>query len=141
MRPKGSKNFSSELQKEIIAIYRKVQHEHKEKLTFAQICKYISVYPASRFYLHYRAARNYCNRREQGEQPSVSRNHRSALLEAFYDLLTIELRKSNRYDTLRSVFFRTLNHPAPSLGLSPRTIQQILASALHLHKYSRKQPD
>lgn len=121
------------IEKEVIQIYRKVLSECQDTPTFAEICCRIAASPASRFYLNSRRAYEYCCARDRGETPIVKRSYHRALLEAFYDVLAIELLNASRYDNMKRVIARALNRPAPSLGITPRIVQRILQSTLHIH--------
>lgn len=121
------------LNKEVISIYRKVVSVCPANATFAQICEIVATQPASRFHLNSRYARQYCEARSRGEMPFIRYPHHKALLEAFYDVVTMELLCATRYDNLSRVIARALNRPAPSLGISPRVVQRIIQKTLHLH--------
>lgn len=133
-----SRKYDTTLRKllvgETVAIYRQVLSEPDRPSSIPGICKVVSTRPASRFYLNRRYALEYASARAKGLVPDVKRDHHRALLEAFYDVLSMELMNPSRYDDMKLVVAKALRHPAPSLGLSPRTIQQIIRRSLHSKK-------
>lgn len=125
-RRKNDTSLRKLLVREVINIYHKVLAEKNRPDTIPEICKIVSERPASRFYLNKRYAMEYASARARGEHPDVKRSYHRAALEAFYDILVIELMRPSRYDDMKSVIAKALAHPAPSLGLSPIAIQRII---------------
>lgn len=131
MRPKNAKNaLKGELEQEIARLYHHVMAHSSADITYSEVCRRISVSPASRYFIPYREAREYAEARSNGVLPDVAYPQRKALLEDFYEKLTSELSNTKRHDTLKTVIIRTLNSPAPSLGRASRTIQNILNATI-----------
>ena len=127
--------------KEIMILYRKALTMVEYPTTLEIVCRVVSELPASCFYISDTSAFRYVSQRLKGIQQHFDEAsyRKEQLYEALYEEC-LAMREKEKYKSLcmTRIVDIALSHPAPCLGLSPRSIRQKISRYINLSRRKSK---